>query len=450
MPLRGTRRKCYSVWDAAPALKCRRAGLRSSTKADRPPNHQVDLPHHIMLEVLSFLNTRSIVRARGLTRIFVRDVPKLIHTFEFSTGQRIPAATHMRLFAHVTDVRLDGDNDLLQDAADGLPGCASLRRLRISRCLPVLQQVPLSDGATAKLCGLPLSDFEAVRVLFAIPRGLAMPAWDTLNRLVLRDALICDESLANLFASLPERQLPLRNLDLSRNLFGQISGMKPMARALMSFPELETLEVTTDRISSEGAKHVLGALLGGSCPKLSFLEMSLNFLDDSVMDFLSHGLARETHGLRSLEKLGIGGRFSRQRGVTTLDSLSQSLAGGVLPRLSFLHVQGDVGPAQVGPLLRGFKNGACPRLSVVKVERSTRYFPTENSRMIENAVESMWELVTCETVPRLSQVHVLGMNLGKGLEWAQEERTPFYRAKNRSSFHRLALAGAHKGIMIFV
>lgn len=408
----------------------------------------MNLPHHIVLEVLSFLDTRAIVRAREVARAFVWDAPSLIDTLQFASGETFPAATQMDIFSRVTEVRLDGDPSLVKDAAAGLPGCASLRRLCISRCVP--QQAPLSDAATESLCALPISDLDLCRVRIAVPAGLVMPAWRTLKRLVVRDAFMCDESLANLFSSLPEGPLPLRHLDLSRNLFGQMSGMRPLSEALKSFPELESLELTADRITSDGAKHILGALLDGACPKLQSLEMSLNFLCDSVMGFLAKGVGREGHGLRSLQKMGIGGRFSAGDGVTTFKSLACALAAGGMPNLSFLHVQGDVGPPQVRPLLRELKIGACPELSIVKVERSTRFRLEDDVESTEDAVESMLELVTCSCVPRLREVHVLGMDLGKGLEWAEEERKRFYRAKNKSSFHRLALAGANRGVMIFV
>lgn len=446
MPSKRTRRaKCA---ECVPAPTCRRTGLRSSSSR-APPGHDVDLPHHIMLEVLSFLETREIVCARSVGKSFVRDAPLLINKLQFITGQSFPAATQMNAFSRVTEVSLDGDDNLMQDAAEGLPGCFSLRRLHVSRSDP-LQQPPLSEVATARLFALPLTDLDMSRVRIAIPAQLVMPAWRTLRRLVVRDAYICDDSLVNLVASMPAGPLPLRHLDLSRNPFGQMKGMRALSAALPSFPELESLQLTADRVTSNGATHLLGALLDGACPKLSSLDMSLNFLRDDVMDVLAEGLCRDGHGLQHLEKLGIGGRFSTEKGVTTFESLARALAAGGLPLLSFLHVQGDVSPPEVGPLLRRFKLGACPNLSVVKVERSTRLHPPEDRESTEDAVESMWELVTCTSVPKLEEVHVLGMNLGNGLEWAEEERTAFYRARNESSFHRLALAGANRGVMIFV
>lgn len=402
-----------------------------------------------MLEVLSYLESRAIVRARGVARAFVRDAPTLVDFLSFSSGDKFPAATQMSLFKRVTEVHLYGEGTLVKDAAAGLPGCVSLRRLCISRCLP--QQTPLSDGDVVNLCALQLSDLDVCRVRIDVPEGLLMPAWLTLSRLVLRDASLSDQSLANLIASLPPGgRLPLRELDLSRNPFGDMVGMRPLSDALSSFPELKSLELTADRISSVGATRLLGALLDGACPKLASFEMSLNFLSDGVVEFLAKGVLREGHGLMALEKMGIGGRFSSNEGVSTFESLAHSLTTGGLPLLTFLHVQGDVGPPEVGPLLRAFKQGACPRLAVVKVERSTRFHPPDDRESVEDAVESMWELVTCSYVPRLCEVHVLGMNLGKGLEWAEEERTAFYRARNKSSFHRLALAGANRGVMVFV
>lgn len=437
------------ICDCAPApAACRRSTRISAAARREPPEVTVILPHHILLEVLSFLETRAIVRARGVARAFVRDAPLMVKSLQFASGDKFPAASQMHLFSRVAEVHLDGDTELVQDAAVGLPWCAALRRLRITRKVP--QQTPLSGAATASLCGLQVWDIEVCRVRLAVPMGLAMPAWRTLGRLVLRDAFICDESLANLMRSLPRGPLPLRGLDLSRNPFGEMAGMNPMADALTTFPELASLELTADRISSDGAKRVLGALLDGACAKLVSLEMSLNFLDDGVMDFLAIGLERDGHGLQSLQKLGIGGRFSADEGVTNFETLARGLAAGGLPQLNFLHVQGDVGPPEVGPLLREFKRGACSELAIVKVERSTRFHPAEDADSTEDAVQSMWELVTCPCVPRLREVHVLGMNLGKGLEWAQEERTAFYRARNESSFHRLALAGANRGVMIFV
>lgn len=429
----------------------RRAGLRSRAGSrSREAKDDVSLPHHIILEVLSYLEARTIVRARGMARAFVRDAPTLVDFLSFSSGDKFPAATQMSLFKRVMEVHInDGGDTLVKDAMAGLPGCVSLRRLCISRRLP--QQNPLSGGDVVSLGALQLSDLDVSRVRMNVPKGLTMPAWLSLSRLVLRDAFLYDQSLANLARSVPPGvRLPLRELDLSRNPFGEMQGMRPLSDALSAFPDLKSLELTADRITSVGASRLLGALLDGACPKLTSLDMSLNFLGDPILEFLAQGVRREGHGLSALEKMGIGGRFTSTEGVTTFESLANSLAAGGLPLLTFLHVQGDVGPPEVGPLLRAFKQGACAKLAVVKVERSTRFHPADDRESVEDAVKSMWELVTCSYVPRLREVHVLGMNLGKGLEWAEEERTAFYRARNKSSFHRLALAGANRGVMVFV
>lgn len=433
-----------------------RAGLRSSTPIEAPPIEaieegvRVNLPHHIILEALTFLDARTIVRARGVSRAFRADAPMLIDTLEFGKGQNFPSLTRMRVYSKVKEVHLEGHNSLVYAAAAGLRGASSLRRLVISRTPSLVQKTPLSKTATKNLCALPLVEFDMRRVEIEIPSQLRMPAWPTLEKLVIREGFLCDDSIINLVASIPAGPLPLRHLDLSRNHFGDETAMQPLAEALRLFPEMETLELTADRISSDGAKIVLRELLDGACPRLASLDLSLNFLHDGILDHLADGLGRAGHGLQNLEKLGIGGRFSPDETVTCFASIARALSAGGLPLLSFLHLQGDVGPPQVGPLLREFKLGGCPNLAVVKMERSVRFHPAEDADSTEDAVSSMLELVTSSCAPLLREVHVLGMNLGKGLEWAEEERTAFYRAGNESSFHRLALAGAKRGVMIYV
>lgn len=408
------------------------------------------LPQHIVLEVFSYLKPREIVRARSVARAFIRDAPALVNSLACSARLRFPPAHEMNLFPHMAEVTLDGDNSLVQEAAPALARCNSLRRLTIVRGLP--QQLPLAVGVTKIICGLQLSDLDIRRVRIVVPAGLAVTAWRTLNTLVLRDAGVGDLDLANLVGSLPGTMLPLRHLDLSRNPLGEMDGMQPLARAISAFPDLQILELTANRLSDSGAKLLLGALLDGACPRLAQLELSLNFLGNDSIDFLAYGLNREGHGLRALQKIGIGGRFRAIQCVTNFEALGRSLAAAGLPRLRYLHVQGDVGPAEVGPVLRQLRSGACPELGTVKVERSTRFHPEENPAAIEDAVESMLELVTCDRAPLLEEVHVLGMNLGKGLERgrAPEDATTFYRATDKSSFHRLAAAGANRGVMVFV
>lgn len=465
MPTRKNRREAETIWSRRVRPKC----SSSSADADAPqspraagpdsdsdskvPGHVVSLPHHIVLDIFSFLETREIVRTRQVAQAFKRDAPSLIENLHFTSRQSLPAATQVDLFTRVTEVSLDGGKDLVDKAAMSFSGCASLSRLRVSGSSShstLLQQELLSDDATAKICGLPLTDLDMRGVRIEIPTGgLAKPAWLNLERLVMRDSCLNDSSVANMFASMPKGPLPLRHLDLSRNFFGELESMRPLSEALASFPELESLKLTSDRITSAGAKFVLGALLGGACPKLSLLDMSLNFLDDAVVDFLADGVGRQGHGLLSLEELCIGGRFTPEEGVTTFDSLGRAVAAGGLPLLSLLHLQGDVGPPQVSRFLRRLRTGACPNLSVLKVERSTQFLPEEDDST-EDAVESMWELLMCPHVPSLEEVHVLGMGLGKGMERAEEERTEFYRASDASSFHRLALAGSERGVVIYV
>lgn len=403
-----------------------------------------------MLEVLAFLDARTIVRSRVVSRAFRADAPALIDMLEFDQSQKFPSFSRMKVYSKVKEVRLEGHNRLVCDAAAGLRGASSLRRLAISRSPSLEQKSPLSKTTTKKLFALPLIEFEIDRVELELPRRLRMPAWQTLEKLVIREGFLCDASIINLVASIPAGPLPLRHLDLSRNLFGHEDTMQPLAKALRSFPEMETLELTANRVSGDGAKLVIRELLGGACPRLRTLDLSLNFLHDGVLDYLADGVGRAGHGMQNLRKLGIGGRFSPDETVTCFESTARALAAGGLPLLDFLHLQGDVGPPQVGPLLRMFKLGGCPNLAVVKVERSVLFHPAEDPDSTEDAISSMMELVTSSCAPRLREVHVLGMNLGKGLEWAEEERTAFYRAGNESSFHRLALAGAMRGVMIYV
>lgn len=431
------------------------ASRRVRSKAARPCRAGLnedapDLPHHIMLEVLTFLDARTIVRSRGVSRCFRADAPALIDTLEFGQDQKFPSLTRMKVYSNVKEVRLEGHTRLVYDAAAGLRGASSLRRLAISRPPSLEQKTPLSKTAIKKLCALPLGEFEMRRVELKIPPHLSMPAWRTVEKLVIREGFLCDTSIINLVASIPVGPLPLRHLDLSRNLFGHENAMQPLAQALWSFPEMETLELAADRISGDGAKLILRKLLDGACPRLRTLDLSLNFLHDGVLDYLADGIGRAGHGLQNLRKLGIGGRFSPDETVTCFESIARALATGGLPLLDFLHLQGDIGPPQVGPLLRDFKLGGCPNLAVVKMERSVLFHAAGDPDSTEDAVSSMLELVTSSCAPRLREVHVLGMHLGKGLEWAEEERTAFYRAGNESSFHRLALAGAFRGVMIYV
>ena len=140
-------------------------------------------------------------------------------------------------------------------------------------------------------------------------------------------------------------------------------------------------------------------------------------------------------------------------GAKDFQSLCRSISAGCLPDLYYFHVQGDLAPASVGPILGELRAGVCPMLKVVKVERSTRFPADDNSDQVEEAILNMRDFVISKTsIPSLRELHVLGMNLGRGLEtgWAPEEARTFYRAANVSSFHRLAAAGAQRGVMIFV
>ena len=434
----------------------RRPGLRSSgvcclhVPAKDQPTCDIDLPHHIVLQVLSFLDTRAIVQGRCLSRVFRTDAPTLIDMLQFEEGQKLPSAKGMKIFSKVKEVRLDGDSSLVRAAASRLRGASSLRRLAISRDSKTAQRVPLSNTTTKNLCALPLGEFEMHWVEVQFPPKLRMSAWQTLEKLVIRDAFMSDTSLINLASSIPKGPLPLRHLDLSRNLFGQEAAMEPLAQALWSFPEMETVELTATRVGADGAKLVIRALVDGACRKLKILELSLNFLDNSVLSYLEDGLGRAGHGLQNLEKLGIGGRISVGDSITSFEPIARTLAAGSLPSLDFLHLQGDVGPPQVGPLLRKLKLGACPNLAVVKMERSPRFHPAEDRDSTEEAVNSVLELVNSLCAPHLREVHVLGMDLGKELERAGDERTTYYRAKNESCFHRLALAAGKRGVKVFV
>ena len=414
---------------------------------DMPP---VNLPHHIKMEVLTFLDARTIVRSRGVSRAFRDDAPALIETLEFDRGQKFPSFEGMRVYSKVKEVRLEGHNQLVRDAAAGLRGSLSLRRLAISRPPSLKQKTPVSKTTTKKLCALPLADFDVRRVELVFPPRMDMPAWRTLQTLVIREGFLRDTSIINLAASILAGPLPLRHLDLSRNLFGHENAMQPLAQALRSFPMMETLDLGADRISSDGAKLVLRELLDNACPMLRTLDLSLNFLHNGVLNYLANGIGRAGHGLQNLRKLGIGGRFSPDESVTSFEYIARGLAAGGLPLLDFLHLQGDVGTQEVGPLVRKIKLGGCPNLAVIKMERSAPFPYDEYPDSIEDAVSSMLELVTSSCAPPLREVHVLGMNLGEGLEQAEEERTSFYRAGNESSFHRLALAGAVRGVMIYV
>lgn len=440
----------------------RRPGLPSGLRCSPPPSCcqpepakdlptcDIDLPHHIVLQVLSFLETRAIVKGRRLSRAFRTDAPTLIDMLQFDAGQRFPSSTGMKVFSKVKEVRINGDSSLVHAAAAGLQGASSLRRLVICLGETMAQTFPLSTTATKLLGGLPLGEMEIQWIQLEFPPQLRMSAWQTLEKLVIRECFMSDASLINLVTSIPEGALPLRHLDLSRNLFGLQTAMKSLAQALSSFPEMETLELAAARITAEGAKLIIRELVDGACRKLKLLELSLNFLDNTVLSYLESGLGRAGHGLQNLGKLGIGGRFSTEDSMTSFEPIARTLAAGNLPSLDFLHLQGDVGPPEVGPLLQKLKLGACPNLAVVKVERSTRFHPAEDRDSTEEAVRSMLELVDSLCTPRLREVHVLGMNLSKELERGGDKRSTYYRAKNESSFHRLAMAAGKRGVQVFV
>lgn len=412
----------------------------------------VHIPHHVMLEVFSFLEPRAIVRARTVARAFARDAPALVSSLQCSALLRFPQPTEMDLFPRMEKVVVRGDNIVVQQAAPGLARCGSLRSLTIACHLP--QQSPLPGDVTTTLFGLQLSDLDIQKIWMAIPPAVNMTAWRTLRSLVLRDAGLSDVSLVNIVRSLPSGvALPLQHLDLSRNPLGEMEGMGPLAEALHSFPDLDVLELTANRITDSAARRLISTLLNGACPRLTQLELSLNFLGDECMDFLAKGVTRDGHGLRGLRKLGIGGRFMPSQGAKNFQSLCRSIAAGCLPVLYYFHVQGDLAPASVGPVLGELRSGVCPMLQVVKVERSTRFPADDDAGQVEEAILNMREFVISKSnTPFLGELHVLGMNLGRGLEtgWAPEEARTFYRAANMSSFHRLAAAGAQRGVMIFV
>lgn len=412
----------------------------------------VHIPHHVMLEVFSFLEPRAIVRARTVARAFARDAPALIRSLQCSAQLKFPQPTEMDLFPRMEKVEVRGDHVVVKQAAPGLARCGSLRSLTIACHLP--QQSPLPGDVTTTLFGLQLSDLDIQKIWMDIPPALNMTAWRTLRSLVLRDAGLSDTSLVNIITSMPcGAELPLRHLDLSRNQIGQMEGIGPLAEALHSFPELDILELTANRITDSAARRLLSTLLNGACPRLTQLELSLNFLHDECMDYLAKGVTRDDHGLRELRKLCIGGRFMPSDGAKDFRSLSRSIAAGCLPKLHYFHVQGDLTPASVGPFLGELRSGVCPMLKIVKMERSTRFPADDDSGQVEGAILNMRDFVMSKpSVPFLSELHVLGMHLGRGLEtgWAEEEARTFYRAEHMSTFHRLASAGATRGVMIFV
>eukprot|EP00752_Nemacystus_decipiens_P004156 g3803.t1 len=213
-----------------------------------------------MLELLTFLDARTIVRSRGVSRAFRADAPALIDVLEFDKGHKFPSFRRMKVYSKVKEVRLEGDNKLLYDAAAGLRGASSLRRLAISRSPSLEQKTPLSKTATKKLFALSLSEFEIRRVELELPAGLQMTSWPTLEKLVILEGYLPNTSIINLVASMPSGPLPLRHLDLGRNFFGDENAMQPLAKALRSFPELETLVLTGNRISADGAKLVMREL----------------------------------------------------------------------------------------------------------------------------------------------------------------------------------------------
>ncbi|CAM9914605.1 unnamed protein product [Ectocarpus fasciculatus] len=438
--------------------KSGRAGLRSSPRCGReagknkPGGCDAGLPHHVMLEIVSFLDTRSIVRGRCLSRAFNSDAPALVKTLDFSMGQQSPSAETIKLFSEVRQVNLNGNRDLVHAVVEGLRGWGSSLRLGVSRHRSIKEQEePLSKAATTALCALPLTELDMNRVVVEFPRLLRMHAWRTLRRLVIRDGLLEDGSLESLFKSIPEGPLPLRHLDLSRNLHGGYDAVSPFADALRSFPDLECLELSACRIVHNSGNLIVRTLLEGACPELKALNLSLNFFTDGLLEFLCEGLGKPGHGLLNLQKLGFGSRVTGDEMITCFDSIGEALAAGGLPKLDFLLLQGDVRPTEVSEVLSLLSGAGCPMLEVVKLERSPRSSHGEDEYAAEEVAQCLFQLVLSDH-PHLREVHVLGMALHEGMDKDQEagRASAFYRATNDSTWHDLAVASQARGIQVFV
>ncbi|CAN0258302.1 unnamed protein product [Ectocarpus sp. 6 AP-2014] len=440
--------------------KSKRAGLRSSPRRcarearnNKPGGCDADLPHHVVLEIVSFLDTRSIVSGRCLSRAFSSDARALVKTLDFHMGQQSPSAETIKLFPEVRQVNLDGNRDLVHAVVAGLRGWGSSLRLDVSLHDSVPQkEEPLSKTATTDLCALPLTELDMMEVVVEFPPLLPMNAWRTLQRLVIRDAFLGDESLESLSKSIPEGALPLRHLDLSRNLFGGYDAVLPFADALRSCPDLEWLELSACRICRGSGDRIVRTLLEGACPKLRTLDLSLNFFTNGLLASLCEGLGAPGHGLLNLRKLGFGSRVTGDEMITCFEKVGKALAAGGLPKLDFLHLQGDVGPRQVSPVLSRLKGGACPMLAMVKLERSLRSTLGEDEFGAEDAAQSMFNLVVSGHIPHLREVHALGMALNEGMEKANEagRDSAFYRARNQSTWHHLAVEGKARGVQVFV
>lgn len=444
--------------------KSGRAGLRSSPRCARaarnnkPRGCDADLPQHLMLEIVSFLDTRSIVSGRCLSRAFRSDAPALVKTLDFCIGQQSPPAETIKLFTGVRQVNLDGNRDLVHAVVAGLRGWGSSLRLGVSLHDSVAQkEEPLSRAAATELFALPLTELDMKDVVVEFRGAHKMHAWRTLQRLVIRDGFLDELSLCCLSNSISdEGPLPLRHLDLSRNLFGGGYAASAFATTLLwSFPDLEWLELMACRIESAQGCCIVRHLLKGACPKLRTLDLSLNFFTNLDLAFLREGLGKPGHGLLNLRKLAFGSRVVYDDGldemITCFDPVCEALAAGGLPKLDFLHLQGDVGPRQVPQPLGLLRGGACPMLAVVKLERSPLSRLGEDVLGAENAAQSMFDLVNSDHVPHLREVHVLGMALHEGMEKANEEGVAaFYRAKDESTLHHLAVAGKARGVQVFV
>ncbi|CAM9248983.1 unnamed protein product [Choristocarpus tenellus] len=402
------------------------------------------LPHFVILEVISYLDSRDIIRARSTARAFRFDLLPLVTSLSVTVGEGFPSVHNMELYQSIAKVHLEGMHDVVREMMKVMAKSSGLRQVSVMGSKHGCSKACFGGGCALTILGRPLTELRWRNVCIDIPENVSILAWQTLYTLILVNAKIDDMALVNLMRSIPEKtRLPLQHLDLSFNRI--VDGILSLSDVLRegAFPGLKSLELSGNTISDQGAMQLTTSLCRGACPNLRSLGMLVTLDGNETINFLSAEITRSGHGLQKLNRFVIGDRGLW--GKRPYVELVGALSSGGMPRLQHFHALGDISTTEAGSLLRNLISGACPKLEVVKVEH-TEFALTGNPGLPEEVVRGMYDLVNSNAVPHLQQLHVIGMHLADGAL----EKDPEILSNPCTSLGRLISFASRKGVRIFI
>ncbi|CAN0004007.1 unnamed protein product [Discosporangium mesarthrocarpum] len=412
------------------------------------------LPHNVIVEVLSFLEPREIARARAMGKSFRHKLTGLVNSLSASSASELPSAANMKIFERLETITLEGDHNLVRDAMPALTSCSSLRKVVVvaPRHRDMSRWVdPQRRQSASGLLQLSLVEIKYCRVAFGIPLAGVMPAWYTLQALVLSRACIDDGNLVDLFSTIPfKRALPLKHLDLSFNkICTSLSSLCDLLQG-GAFPRLDSLDLSGNAICDDEAILLVSALCKGSCERLSRLGMAGTLISTPTFNCLARGISRKGHGLEKLEKLTCGERGIM--GKVDCSSLGQALAAGGLPNLRHFHVQCDFFAEGEGALLQDLGSGACRELVIVKIERPELVTPhMVPSRPSKKTLLNMYNFMKAHSfTPHLEELHILGTGWLQWFTRIKIVEDKFVYSSHDCMFDFVLSAGRSRGVRMFI